>query len=854
MKLASGFAALLIATSVIVGGVISGCGSQSGNSEQAQNLEPLKPLKVEQIDKIASEITVLIDTSSSGSGVLIAKERGWFDTTYYVLTAKHVIQGKNEFDIVTPDGERYRRSQNDVVEYLPDADLAVVQFKSNKQYSFARLSNWNFQDRSAAFDATLENVPWAFVSGFPDPKQENNFQLTKRLFTIGIVSNATDAPFGFGETSIADGYEFRYGATTYQGMSGSPILDASGRLVGIHGRNSGEFIEANRRIILGYSIGVPINKLIQSTSEKLQKIIQALPIDKNPPLSTVNDPRDYVIAFLVSDWYYRVTQKLKYDGKYKVTAKFEEKDCRDDLCLNFVNSLIRANFYDDAFRLIQGYLSIDRNRNFYPAWYLKADILHKLGRNEKSLPLKNKFYEEALLSLDESVRLNPDFYEARITQCWILSSQKSFNKAIEACNKSIEIIARLEKNGKLKFKSFRPWHQKAVALAEKSLFKESIENSNIAISIFPNPHSYLNRGATREKLGDYKGAIEDYKQAIRLNPNYTQGYINRAFAKLDIADIKGANQDFDIAAKINIEYTAKSLIKIKPLNFSGSFQKLSDNEIFLRQKTNEIYSNLISQNSNSPNLSDLYKTKCILQSEFDIKGAVGDCNKSIELNPSSLDAYRIRGSLYRELGDYQKSVNDYTKQIDLLSPVIPSYYTYSSYYGRCKIYVKLERYDLALQDCQMAIKNYPISSKKDKDGLTFIQEEMFEKAYIYNLIAQIYHKLNNSEMAVDNISSAIKIIEFNGYYYIDRAAYRFGLLKILKNKDTNEIISLAVDSIDDAMKVIEDLEKASNFLRGDDYGKEFLKKAVKSYRESFSSIQQQDETVQAIIVKLKKLE
>jgi hypothetical protein len=205
MKLTSGFAALLIATSVVGGGLISGCGSQSGSSNQIQVLEPLKPLKVEQIDKIASEITVLIDTSSSGSGVLIAKERGWFDTTYYVLTAKHVIQGKNEFDIVTPDGERYRRSQNDVVEYLPDADLAVVQFASSKPYALAKLTDWDFQNRSVFFDAReFKDAPWIFISGFPDPKQESEFPKQKRFFSTGTLRNATDSPFSSSDSSLND--------------------------------------------------------------------------------------------------------------------------------------------------------------------------------------------------------------------------------------------------------------------------------------------------------------------------------------------------------------------------------------------------------------------------------------------------------------------------------------------------------------------------------------------------------------------------------------------------------------------------------------------------------------------------
>jgi tetratricopeptide (TPR) repeat protein len=825
MKLASGFAALLIATSVIGNGLISGCGSQSGNSEQAQSLEPLKPLKVEQIDKIASEITVLIDTSSSGSGVLIAKERGWFDTTYYVLTAKHVIQGKNEFDIVTPDGERYRRSQNDVVEYLPDADLAVVQFASNKQYALARLTDWDFQNRSTFFENYEEDTSWAFVSGFPDPKQEPTFPKQKRLFTAGNLRNATDSPFRGSDSSLTDGYELTYTASTYRGMSGSPILDTNGRLIGIHGRNTGEQVEGNRRIILGDSIGVPITRILKNKVGKLQKIVTSIDINRKPPVKTVDSPSKYLLIFLLQEY-----PNLS-------------KSCRDDRCLNYINRLTRFGFYQDAFRLTEDYLSNRDNRKFYPAWFLRARALQGLGK-----------HREAFSSLDEAVRLNPDFYEAKIVQCsYLWGKAKEYENAVKTCDQGIEIIKRLEKSGNLKVRPFNVWHQKATALAYMGKNKESIEAYNIAISIFPNPHSYLNRGGSRRDLGDHKGAIEDYNKAIQLNPKYIYGYINRAFQRLEIGDKEGANQDFDIAAKINMEYTAKRLTEEKYLNFTNP-QKTVEFEGFRKKKAIEIYSNLINQKPNSPNLFDWYENRCIFQSDFDVKSAMEDCNKSIELNPSALNTYRLRAALYKELGDYQKSINDYSKQIDLL-PKSETYRLMMTYYGRCDVYSKIKKYDAALQDCQTSIKINPVNlPKKDSNGNTGFTMEMLHKAKVHFQLGNIYSELGNYQMAFENYSSAIQLNQIDGYSYLNRAVSGISLIKILVNKNTNEIISLAVDSIDDSMKIAEDFQKAFELLKNDEDAKKFLKLKVKTYREQLLSIQQQDETIKTIVVKLKKLE
>jgi tetratricopeptide (TPR) repeat protein len=826
MKLASGFAALLIATSVIGGGVYAWSKAYSGSFEQTQIVKAAKPLKVEEIDKIASEITVLIDATLSGSGVLIAKERGWAGATYYVLTAKHVIQGKNEFDVVTPDGERYRLTQKDVFDYLPDADLAVVQFRSKQQYSIAKVTNWEFQNRSIYFDKQeYEDMPWVFVSGFPDPTQESDFQNQKRLFTTGIFRNSTDSPFSGSDASLSDGYELTYTSATYRGMSGSPILDVSGRLIGIHGRNTGQVVTGNRRIILGDSIGVPISKFIKSKSEKLKNLIALLSIDESQPLKTVDDPARYLEAILQPEY------------------QLFEKDCRTDSCLNYINLLTRFDNDNTAFKLIEIYLNSGDNKAFYPAWFIRAKILAALGK-----------YEESLSSLEESIRLNPDFYEARVLQCSLLwSSLKKYEEAVTACNKGIEIVEKLEKSGNLQIKPFNVWHQKAQALENMKRYKEAIESYTIAISILPNPHSYLNRGVNRVNgLNDSKGAIEDFTQAIQLNPNYTQAYVNRAVNRYAIADKEGASQDIDIAAKINMEYTVKQIVKTNPILLLFNSDKSNDRITFFQKKAIEIYSNSINQNPNSPNLYDWHKNRCILQSEFDIKNAIEDCNKSLELNPSSVDIYNVRASLYKALSDYPKALSDYSKHIELL-PKSQTYSLMLSHSGKCEVFFRMKQYEPALQECQLAIKVHPDTpSIKESNGIIEFSKAMLTKADLYHLKSNVYSELGDNKMALQSVSSAIDLNEFNGYFYIDRALYILRSMQFYRDTDT-KIISLGVDNVDKSIKMIEDLEKASQWLKNDENGRKILKQNIDGHIRFFSSIQQ-DEKVQSILAKLKKIE
>jgi tetratricopeptide (TPR) repeat protein len=55
---------------------------------------------------------------------------------------------------------------------------------------------------------------------------------------------------------------------------------------------------------------------------------------------------------------------------------------------------------------------------------------------------------------------------------------------------------------------------------------------------------YCNRGVTRKALGDLKGAIADYTEAIRLNPDFKLAYFNRSAALRAIGKGFEAEQDF----------------------------------------------------------------------------------------------------------------------------------------------------------------------------------------------------------------------------------------------------------------------------------------------------------------------
>lgn len=229
-------------------------------------------LSGEQVNDIAREVTVLIKGERGhGSGAIVSKS----GETYYVLTAHHVVANKDNYKIVTADKQAYELKN---IKQLPGVDLAVVEFTSDKDYQVAKLAN---------SDTVKEGKP-VFVSGWPRLTTVGNAaggQLV-RQFTDGRVSGFLAQPL--------NGYKMIYTNTTLGGMSGGPVLDAGGRVVGIHGLGDTE--DPNRLqqegltreaatgiaglIKPGFNYAIPINTFLQGAAQA--GLYLGLQVDNSP--------------------------------------------------------------------------------------------------------------------------------------------------------------------------------------------------------------------------------------------------------------------------------------------------------------------------------------------------------------------------------------------------------------------------------------------------------------------------------------------------------------------------------------------------------------------------------------------
>ena len=62
---------------------------------------------------------------------------------------------------------------------------------------------------------------------------------------------------------------------------------------------------------------------------------------------------------------------------------------------------------------------------------------------------------------------------------------------------------------------------------------------------------YNNRGTAYDDKGDYDRAIQDFNEAIRLNPNFERAYYDRGNAYIDKDDYDRAIQEYDEAIRLN---------------------------------------------------------------------------------------------------------------------------------------------------------------------------------------------------------------------------------------------------------------------------------------------------------------
>lgn len=161
------------------------------------------------VSTIAREITVRIEGPTKGSGAIAQRD----GNIYTIVTNAHVVNKVGTYTVFMPNGDRYPINESNITR-LPKLDLAIVSFASQSSYRVAVPSI-----EPVAVGQPVYVGGWARSGG----------TLRQRIFvsTQGMLTETN--------SSLPQGYSLTYTNLVRAGMSGGPILNQQGQLVGING-------------------------------------------------------------------------------------------------------------------------------------------------------------------------------------------------------------------------------------------------------------------------------------------------------------------------------------------------------------------------------------------------------------------------------------------------------------------------------------------------------------------------------------------------------------------------------------------------------------------------------------------
>ncbi len=192
---------------------------------------------------------------------------------------------------------------------------------------------------------------------------------------------------------------------------------------------------------------------------------------------------------------------------------------------------------------------------------------------------------------------------------------------------------------------------RANELRRKGNYRAAIEEYSDAIRLEPKfMNAYTNRGLAYYNLGDRDRAFEDYSSAIKIDPNAKDAaipYLNRAIVWRTRGNAEQALADIDNSLRLDPKYSLalnlKGLLFSDRRDYDRAIAHFND-AIAIDPKFVLAYSNRGSAYAASRNP----------------RRALDDFTSALRLDPTHLNSLIGRGSAYEDLNDHSRALKDYT--------------------------------------------------------------------------------------------------------------------------------------------------------------------------------------------------
>jgi tetratricopeptide (TPR) repeat protein len=212
--------------------------------------------------------------------------------------------------------------------------------------------------------------------------------------------------------------------------------------------------------------------------------------------------------------------------------------------------------------------------------------------------------DSAIAVFNEILSLDSGFYRAYFQRAHLYMALGEIDKAISDFSEGLGIK-----------QDARAYLLRAAAYDTKEMFDKSSRDYSEVIELESNPailyFAYLNRGSAFNYLNRYSEAVEDFKNAIKTNPEDPQAYKGRAVAYFHLKQIEDSISDWSTIVKL------------------------------------------------TPGDAEAYKRRASLYIQIaKIEETISDCDKSLDLDPKDSETFIIRGNAYFDRGDVQKAISD----------------------------------------------------------------------------------------------------------------------------------------------------------------------------------------------------
>ena len=186
-------------------------------------------------------------------------------------------------------------------------------------------------------------------------------------------------------------------------------------------------------------------------------------------------------------------------------------------------------------------------------------------------------------------------------------------------------------------------------------FDDAIDNYKKALKIKPNyAEAYYNMGIALKMKGDLEAAIDSYKNALEIKSDYAEAYYNMGNALKKKGDLEAAIDSYKNALEIKSDYVEAYY------NLGIALMKKGDLEAAI-----DSYKHALKI---KPDHFMAYINMGIIQKDKgDLEAAIDSYENALKIKPDYAEAYYNIGDVLRDKGDLESAIDSYKKAIEIKS-------------------------------------------------------------------------------------------------------------------------------------------------------------------------------------------